>query len=291
MELHDIFSRWLVSGQEGSLPRDVAVHASACPACLRAAAAFDALAFVDPRSAPEPPVIDTAYADQRAKVVRGAMWAAGVTALLVIATTGVMAANGVFSPSLPAVAAASIAPTPGGSLTEGVLGNRRTPIPTTSDRSTPSAEASAGESGEAEPSGPPGIGAGAPAPTPTFWGPPLPGASAVPVPAPSVRPSPTPRATAAATATPTPTPTATPTPTPTPTPVPRPACSNFADDDGDGLVDFGNDPGCESAADNDERDPDTDADGVPDHLDQCPLDPVGLLPDPLRLGCPLIELP
>ena len=102
MELHDVFTRWLVSGQEGSLPRDVAVHASACPACLRAVSRVRRPRVVDARSAPEPPVIDVAYSDQRAKVVRGAMWAAGVTALLVVATTGVMAANGVFNPSPPA---------------------------------------------------------------------------------------------------------------------------------------------------------------------------------------------
>jgi hypothetical protein len=73
--------------------------------------------------------------------------------------------------------------------------------------------------------------------------------------------SPTPASTATETPTPTATPTttptvtATPTATPTTTPTPEPAqCSNGADDDGDALTDLGPDPGCASAADDDEKD-------------------------------------
>jgi len=58
---------------------------------------------------------------------------------------------------------------------------------------------------------------------------------------------------------PTPTPAPTPTPTPAPpTPTPAPtnppfsACSDGVDNDGDGLVDFPDDPGCDSESDNDE---------------------------------------
>ncbi len=39
------------------------------------------------------------------------------------------------------------------------------------------------------------------------------------------------------------------------TPPPPAACANGADDDGDGKVDYPNDPGCDSAADDDETDP------------------------------------
>jgi len=87
----------------------------------------------------------------------------------------------------------------------------------------------------------------------------------------------------------------------------RPACNDGIDDDGDGLVDFPNDPGCASADDLDERSPllvcddgvdndgdglidfpadpdcaspldpteytDSDGDGVPDSLDNCPYEP------------------
>lgn len=44
------------------------------------------------------------------------------------------------------------------------------------------------------------------------------------------------------------------TPPPPPPPPPAPACANGLDDDGDGLIDFPADPGCESAEDTDEAD-------------------------------------
>ncbi len=53
-----------------------------------------------------------------------------------------------------------------------------------------------------------------------------------------------------------------------------PACSDGVDNDGDGLVDYPNDPGCSSASDDDERDPpqcsdgrDNDGDGLIDYPD------------------------
>lgn len=69
-----------------------------------------------------------------------------------------------------------------------------------------------------------------------------------------------------------------PTPAPVPEPVkvvaPAPSCSDGVDNDFDGLVDFPNDPGCESADDQDETDPpqcrdgrDNDADGRVDYPD------------------------
>ncbi|MGH7855860.1 MAG: hypothetical protein ACREQY_00910, partial [Candidatus Binatia bacterium] len=42
---------------------------------------------------------------------------------------------------------------------------------------------------------------------------------------------------------------------PTPVPTPAPQCSDDVDNDGDGLVDFPNDPGCASDADSSETDP------------------------------------
>ncbi len=51
---------------------------------------------------------------------------------------------------------------------------------------------------------------------------------------------------------PPPTPTPTPIPTPIPTDPPTFACSDGVDNDGDGLIDFPNDPGCDNANDNDE---------------------------------------
>jgi hypothetical protein len=220
MDLHDAFTRWLVSGQEGSLPRDVAVHASACPGCLRATGAFDALAYVDVASAPEPRVEEVVHADQRSPLVRGSMLAAGASLLLVIATTGAMAVSGAFGPAVPDLAAVSTSATPGGSVIEGVLGNQRSPAGTGTERPTPSTDASPQGSDEADPSAEPGSGIVAPDPTPTLWGPPLPATSDGPVPPPSSRPSRTPHATSVATATSAPT--ASPAPTPTPTPIPTP---------------------------------------------------------------------
>lgn len=63
-----------------------------------------------------------------------------------------------------------------------------------------------------------------------------------PVPTPQPTPNPTPQ----------PTPQPTPVPTPDPTPPPSFACSDGIDNDGDGLIDFPNDPGCTSSSDNDE---------------------------------------
>jgi hypothetical protein len=257
MDLHDAFTRWLISGQKSSLPRDVAVHASACPGCLRATGAFDALVYVDAASAPEPHVEETAHAERRFPLVRGPMLAGGAVLLLVMATTGVMAVSGAFDPPVPDLAAASAA-TPGGSVIEGVLGNQRSPSAIGTERPTPSADASPDASKEADASASaPSI--GAPEAAPTSWVPPLPAASDDPLPAPSSRPSSTPGATAVATATATqpPPPTQTPSPTVAPTPAPTPslpACSNLEDDDQDGLVDL-DDPGCEGASDDDEEDP------------------------------------
>jgi hypothetical protein len=69
----------------------------------------------------------------------------------------------------------------------------------------------------------------------------------------------------------------------------RPACDDGIEDDGDGLVDFPNDPGCASAADLDERSPllvcddgaDNDADGLTDYpADPGCSDPAGSLENP-----------
>ena len=43
-DLHDRFGSWIAAGSPDELPRDVAVHASGCEACMLGAAAMDALA-------------------------------------------------------------------------------------------------------------------------------------------------------------------------------------------------------------------------------------------------------
>lgn len=62
-------------------------------------------------------------------------------------------------------------------------------------------------------------------------------------------PTPTPAPTPTPTSTPAP---PTPTPTPSPTNPPSSACSDGVDNDSDGLIDFPDDPGCDSDSDNDE---------------------------------------
>ncbi|HEY6608911.1 MAG TPA: hypothetical protein VI277_06935 [Candidatus Limnocylindria bacterium] len=261
MERHDSFTVWLAGGAVGELQRDVAIHASACPECLMAAAAFDALGRIDVGAAPEPPIV-AVEREPGLRVVRGSLWLAGLAIVLAVATTGAMAANGVFEaiPAAGDLEAISSSPTAGATSGGAVLGDRGSPRPSGSDESDPGSSASV----DPEPSDPAGsvgpvASAWLAAPIPTFRGQPLPtirpgaspsGAAATSTPV----PSPTPAATSPPTPVPTAVPTPVPTPVPTATPVP-PACSNGIDDDGDLLVDVGNDPGCESALDDDETDP------------------------------------
>ncbi|HEY8170505.1 MAG TPA: hypothetical protein VIH24_05345 [Candidatus Limnocylindria bacterium] len=257
MERHDAFTIWLAGGAMAELQRDVAIHASACPDCLLAAAAFDALGRIDVGAAPEPPIVAVEYQTGR-NVVRGSLWLAGLVIVLAVATTGAMAANGAFEavPAAGELDAEASAPT---ATTGGaVLGDRASPRPSASQTSDPRSSASAdpGSSGSAA-SVEPAASAWPPAAIPTFRGQPLPTTRAVATPttaAATPAPSPTPAVTSPPTPAPTAVPTPIPTPAPTATPVP-PACSNGIDDDGDQLVDFGSDPGCDSALDDDETDP------------------------------------
>lgn len=257
MDLHDAFRRWLISGHGAALPRDVAVHASACPSCRLAAGAFDALSAVDAAAAPEPQVLEPAH-ERRHRQLPAWMVPAGASAVLGCLTVAAIVLSGPLdtSRSLAATGAsptatATPATTPGG----GVLGSQRSPaasnVPTATARPyTPSPSATPADS--------PSI--GITGPTPTYQGNPLPttappaSISATATPTSTDVAIPTPDATA--TASPTATAVATPavTPTPAATPSPSPQCSNTLDDDGDGLVDE-DDPGCETPDDDDEADP------------------------------------
>lgn len=258
MELHDRFSEWLVAGARTALARDVAVHASACPDCLRAASAFDALVLVDAGLAPEPFRLTSSARPRRGTLVRRAVVMVGAVGA---AATIVAAAYALSLPRFgPGVAArGSIgAETATASPNEGILGGVSSPtLDATPDASASSTETERPtESPDQSPTvlsvpspRPPGstspIRTPGPSATATATSTPLPSvATAAPTASPTPTPSPTP------TATPTPPPTATPTPTPTPT-------------------------------------PDSDGDGVPDDIDECPLVPAGPFPDPLHPGCPL----
>jgi hypothetical protein len=69
------------------------------------------------------------------------------------------------------------------------------------------------------------------------------------------------------------------------------ACNNGFDDDGDGLIDYPEDPGCQSRGDSSEVNLtppppiDSDGDGVVDSVDLCPGTPSGVAVD--ASGCPI----
>lgn len=270
MDRHEAFTAWLVAGARDALPRDIAVHASACPDCRRAAGAFDALSVVDAGAASSVPLIDFEPVRERGSLTRAARIVAGVTAAVLFSAAGAVAINGLPGGRAP-VAIQSSSPA------EGVLGNVFTPTAAPSSDGTPgstsvapspSAAASETEGPTNGPSAAPSYVPGplpqppTPRPAPRTSSPrpsASPGGSAVTGSSASVSastsatasPTPTPTLTPTASPAPTPTPTASPTPTPTPE---LPACSNGIDDDADLLTDYPLDPGCESATDPSEDD-------------------------------------
>ena len=210
-DLHESFRAWLVDGARDGLPRDVALHASACPDCLRTVAAFDALSAVDPGIAPLPTpwAARTRWWTRRAVLVGRA--AAGMVAGAIIVAAGFVAAGGLLD--RPADDLTGSRPTTQGG---GVLGNAGGP-PSVSATATASASR-ASESPSPSPTAEPTESL---EPIPQD-NPPMGGG---PRPISTLRPTPTPEPTVAATARPaTPRP-ATPTPnpvTPAPTPAPTP---------------------------------------------------------------------
>jgi hypothetical protein len=213
-ELHDAFTTWLARGGRDTLPRDIALHASACPDCLSAVAAHDALVTIDLGAAPLPPDLP-ASSLRRARALAMARLGSGLAAVALIAAAGFVAANGILQRAPDALSGAR--PTPRG---EGVLGGAAgpasaTPSATPSPTPRPSVSESATEPASASATATvPLVGA----PNPPMGGGPPP--IATPQPAlipPPATPSPTP---VPLTPPPAPTPTPIPaTPAPTPTPV------------------------------------------------------------------------
>lgn len=256
-DLHARFAAWLAEAAPGDPPRDLALHASACPTCLARAAGIDALASVDPGMAPVPP--QHVLGPSRATGVTSALRAAaGITALGLLVLAVLVGANAVVGDASPGGEAAFRAAGPD----EGVLGAAGgvafTPTPEATPSATPTSSDDASPSGDASPTPASADPAADPAPDPTRAGsirtatprptsaPPTPTVSptrqaATPTPSPTHTPSPTPA------------PTPSPTPAPTPTP-PQPECSDGIDNDDDGLIDYGldplvNDPDCLSPDD------------------------------------------
>ena len=211
-DLHETFGGWLVAGARDQLPRDVALHASACPDCLRAVAAFDALAAVDVGDAPEPPAWASGTRPWASRTVLVARTAAGLAAATLIVAAGFVATGGLLGREDPPVT--GLRPSPQG---EGVLGNAggpTSPSLTPSDSAAPNEPASVAalptESARPVPQDIPPMGGGPP-------------------PVSTLVPTPTPRPQTLE-------------PTPAPTPVPD-DCADAIDNDGDLLIDL-EDPGC-----------------------------------------------
>jgi len=215
--LHDDFKRWLAAGGRTELPRDVALHASACDRCLAHAAAIDALLAVDPGAAGAVPEVTPARAPLALPpAVRGLL--AGASVLAIAFAVGVGALNALRPGAQDAPATAD------GSPIGEVLGDRASATQTPGASAT--ADESSSSSADPTPSGTPSpspVSIPVPGPVGPVPRPPEPTAVATPAP-PTVRPSAaiTPAPTPAPTATPFSTPTPVPTPTPTPIPTPEP---------------------------------------------------------------------
>jgi hypothetical protein len=191
-DLHDAFDAWLLGGARDDLPRDVALHASACPACLRSAGALDALTTVDPGLAELPPLAPAQGMRRRFGLLPATATAAVV--VLVIGA-GIVTGGTVFRAPSPSEAPQTA--TPAGD----VLGGQGAPEVTGTSTPSPTASATASPKPSRRPRA---------TPEPTV----------VPVTPPPAQPGP------AATPPPTPRPTRTPrppTPAPTPDPTPSPA--------------------------------------------------------------------
>ncbi|HEX7172709.1 MAG TPA: hypothetical protein VF365_08895 [Candidatus Limnocylindria bacterium] len=234
-DLHERFGAWLTDGARVELPRDVALHASACDACVRDAAAFDALLAIEPGAAPLPPL--RAGRPPRAiptiPVLRAAVGVAAVVALGVSVGIGTGA---LLDPRMD-VASTLTSPTPDG---EGILagagGPSATPSltdPTATGSGAPSEspEASEPEASQGAPRATPAPGASTPrpivTPRPTSITPPIgtprPSSSSAATPAPTAQPSVPPSATPPVETEPPPTPEPTPVPTLAATPEPSAA--------------------------------------------------------------------
>ena len=263
-DLHERFGDWLSGGATGDLPRDAALHASACDACRRDAAAFDALLTIDAGAAPLPPLRPSLHA---AKVlpIRFLRGAVGVAAVVLLAVSVGIGAGGLLD-RRPELGAGPPTETPGG---EGILGGAGTPASTFSDATAEASSAAPSTSpddlpspgaSEEEPGPTAATGFATPGPVLTPGTTPRPSTIITPPigtprptspggptpPPPTAPPSATPPiSTSLPTTVPTPTPLPTLVPTPEPTPVPTPfgACDDGIDNDGDLRIDL-DDPGC-----------------------------------------------
>jgi hypothetical protein len=222
--LHDAFASWLIAGARDEPARDVAIHASACPACLRLAAASDAMTVIDFSSAPLPSTTSWDAAATAGRPLWLLRMSASATVVLLAAVVGIAASGTLIRPP-SAAPAGDASPSPRG----GVLGGNASQA-SASPRVQPDGTASPSRPASRTPGATPSLGPQPPTPIAPIGGPP-PVVVGPPPPAPMPTPVPTPTPTPAATppaASPSPTISATPTPSPTPTesptPTPSPSC-------------------------------------------------------------------
>ena len=250
-DLHARFGEWLLAGTAVDPPRDVAVHASVCPGCGEAMAAFDGLAAVDPGRATLPPsrFVATAGRGRQARALRIGGAVAGVTLALALTAVGLsqLAVPGntgaVNETPAQGVLGGTGQPSPTGPIASGFEGGVTSGSPTPG----PGPSYSAVPTAISQPSGPAATQRPA-SPSPKATG--TPGSTLRPTP--GSTPSPVPTVVSTPTPSPTPMPTPTPSPTAIPTPTPMAQCADGLDNDSDGATDFPDDLECTDALDNDE---------------------------------------
>jgi hypothetical protein len=247
-EPHERFDEWLLSGARGEPARDLALHASLCPACTARIRALDLLMAVDAGRAPRP--LSLVGARRPAGALRrmglAAVALGGVTlaaALIGVASWRLIDLQGLAEPVDENAGA-----TPAQAVLGGTGESSQAPSPEASSAAPSSAEPAATATGgpsqaaaaTVQPTSPPVNQPGA-TPRPSTARPSVSASSPT-----SVAPSPSPTSTPTGSPTPTPPGSATPDPAPTPTPQPSAGpddCADGIDNDGDLLID-GLDPGC-----------------------------------------------
>ena len=228
-DVHDRFAAWLATRPADATedaPRDLALHAAGCDACLRSADAFDTLSAIDVAAAPMPPVrIVVGRQVQRPVPLARYVVAA---AALALATGAVVIGSGWLNGPPPTDGGGQLAPQGEGVLAGAPFGEALEATPTPSAREIPDPSVTASQ----RPS--PSVPAVTPTP-PQAVRPVLPAPTAAPLAtqpppsalAPTATPTPTPTTAPSVTVAPTPAPTATPTatalPTAPPTPLPTPS--------------------------------------------------------------------
>jgi hypothetical protein len=217
MGLHDRFLSWLLGRARGELPRDAALHASACEDCQQRAIAYDALLAIDPGASPLPVVPGIVDARRGLIPLEIPQQAIVLTAVVLLAVAVGIGTGGLLGGRTD-VGNAPVASHRGEGIQAGGGGpSAPSDAPSVISRASPSLEPSPSSSEDATAS--PGTGTGSPLP-PGPVAPPAgtPAPTTGAQPAPTTRPTPTnPVATASAT------PTATQTPAPSTEPTQPPA--------------------------------------------------------------------